>query len=299
MAQDLDTTLLRTFCAVAETASFSLTAQRVHRTQSAVSEQIKKLEAFAGCRLVARTTRRVALTAQGEDFLRMAKNVLYAVDSLSSAFGGDTLDGDISFGAPEDFATSYLPDIVSGFASEHPKVRLHVSCELTLDLIERLHRGERDLVVIKADPEKRLAGSETLWREDLVWIGRSQQDKYFAQVCADCERQGKPFPLISAPPPCVYRGRATQQLDRLGISWSNVYVSPSVAGALAAARAGLGYLVMPKAMVPTDLLALEPSDGWPMLQQAEICLLGQSGLSLQAQAFASFIREKARGLRAA
>jgi DNA-binding transcriptional LysR family regulator len=295
--RDLDTALLRTFCAVSESNSFSFAAQRVGRTQSAVSDQIKKLEVLAGTQLLVRTTRSVALTRQGEHFLLMARDVLRSVDALSTAFAPDKLEGSISFGAPEDFASAYLPDIISAFAAAHPKVRLHVTCELTLELVEKLRLGERDLVVIKTDPDNRLAGATPLWREDLVWIGRARPRKLFNTLFGHASASKATFPLISAPPQCVYRSRAVRALDNALVSWANVYVSPSIAGALAAVRAGLGFMVIPKTMVPSDLVIIGKESEWPSLQQAELCLLGIQHPTPQAKAFAKFIHENTLNAR--
>jgi DNA-binding transcriptional LysR family regulator len=95
--------------------------------------------------------------------------------------------------------------------------------------------------------------------------------------------------LVLSPAPCVYRGRTTGALDAAGVAWTGVFTSPSFAGCVAAVRAGLGYAVMPRTMVPPGLSVLE---GWPALAEAEIALLGAARLSPAAQALAAFIEER-------
>ena len=91
---DLDTGLLRTFLVLSETLSFSKTAVRVGRSQSAISAQLKKLEDLMGATLVERDTRRVALTGEGERLLGHAKQVVAATDAMIRRFRVDDLEGE-------------------------------------------------------------------------------------------------------------------------------------------------------------------------------------------------------------
>ena len=100
---------------------------------------------------------------------------------------------------------------------------------------------------------------------------------------------GRLLPLVLSPSPCVYRSRATRTLESAGVAWSGVFTSPSFAGQAAAVRAGLGYAVMPRAMVPTELTIQRD---WPELAEVEIALLGQARLSPAAAALAGFVEER-------
>ncbi|MEY4698336.1 MAG: hypothetical protein RIT14_2764 [Pseudomonadota bacterium] len=281
---DVDTSLLRTFVVLAETASFSRTGGRIGRSQSAVSGQIRKLEEIFGTRLLARDTRNVRLTAEGERLLAPARAMVAQADAMLARFRTPDIAGELRFGSPEDFASAYLPDILGVFAAAHPAVELHVTCQLTLPLVEEFEAGRQDLIVVKQDPARRYAGARALWRERLVWVAAPALDAEFARAGA-----GRPLPLVLSPAPCVYRSRATGALEGAGVAWTGVFTSPSFAGCSAAVRAGLGYAVMPRAMVPPGLSVLE---GWPPLAEAEIALLGAARLSPAAQALASFIDER-------
>lgn len=281
---DVDTAVLRTFLALAETGSFSRAGALVGRSQSAVSEQIRKLEGMCGRVLVERTTRRVQLTTQGEQFLQHARAMVAQADAMLARFRAPDLEGEVRFGSPEDFASAYLPDILAAFAVAHPAVELHVTCQLTLPLVEEFEAGAQDLIIVKQDPEQRYAGALPLWRERLVWVAAPGLVTAFAEA-----REGRALPLVLSPAPCVYRARATRTLERAGVRWRGVFASPSFAGQAAAVRAGLGYAVMPRAMVPQELAVL--SD-WPELAEVEIALLGQSRLSPATAALAGFIQAK-------
>lgn len=277
---DIDTQLLRTFVSLAETRSFSRTAGRVGRSQSAVSGQLAKLEAALGVRLFLRDTRNVALTSEGERLLPDARAMVAQADAMLARFREPDIAGLVRFGSPEDFASFYLPDILGVFAAAHPAVELHVTCQLTLPLIAEFEAGEHDLIVIKQDPAQPHPGARTLWRERLVWVTAPQFNG-----------TRRPVPLVLSPAPCVYRARAMGALEAAGWGWLGVYTSPSFAGAIAAVRAGLGATVMPEAMVPPGLIV---RDGWPPLAEAEIALLTLPRAPAAVQALAAFVAEKVR-----
>ncbi|MBA4350352.1 MAG: LysR family transcriptional regulator [Rhodobacter sp.] len=281
---DIDTSVLRTFLALAETGSFSRTGVLVGRSQSAVSEQIRKLEDMFGRVLLERTTRNVRLTTEGEKFLQHARTMVAQADAMLARFRAPDIEGEVRFGSPEDFASAYLPDILGVFAAAHPAVELHVTCQLTLPLVEDFEAGEQDLIIVKQDPERRYTSSRPLWRERLVWVAAASLAPSFTDAT-----RGRPLPLVLSPSPCVYRSRATRTLEGAGVTWSGVFTSPSFAGQAAAVRAGLGYAVMPRAMVPPELSVLRD---WPELAEVEIALLGQARLSPAAAALAGFIEER-------
>lgn len=272
-----DLALLRTVLALAETGSFTRTAARVLRTRSAVSAQIRRLEALPGSPLFARTTRRVLLTPAGERLLPHARAVVEAAGALVAAFRDGEVVGDVRLGCPEDVAGTDLPAILAEFARAHPRVRLHVGCDLTLHLVERFEAGAFDLVVIKQDPQAVLPGARLLRHEPLAWV---------AARALPAPLPGARLPLVLAPAPCVYRARAIAAAAAAGLAPDVVYASPSEAGQVAAVRAGLGATVLPRRRVPAGLAVLGP--GWPPLPEAAICLLATAWPTAAVEAFARF-----------
>jgi DNA-binding transcriptional LysR family regulator len=261
---NLDIDLIRAFVAVAEAKSFTRAGARLGRTQSTVSLQIKRLEDQVNAELFARDPRRVVLTAQGEGFLVQARRIIRLNDEIIGEMFEHALEGEVRFGAPEDFATTHLPSILGDYARAYPHVSLSVTCDLTLKLIEKMQQGELDLALIKREPVGADMGVR-VWREKLVWVGAGD----------DVVHDGAPVPLVVAPSPCVYRKRATAALDAVGRSWRIAYTSPSLAGQNAALRAGLGFTVLPTEMVPDDLYRF-PAGVFPHLVDAEIALIRAS-----------------------
>lgn len=268
---NLDLDLVRTFVTIAAMGSFTRAATRLGRQQSTISLQIQRLEEVLRYRLIDRSPRSMRLTAQGETFLVHARRLLDLNDEVMADIAEPAMQGVVRLGTPEDFATRHLPDILARFAHTYPGVALEVTCDLTLNLLERFRVGAFDLALIKRERAFD-AGGKRVWREPLVWV---QGDRDFTSG------EDK-LPLVVSPSPCVYRKRAIEALDRVRRPWRVSYTCGSLAGSLAAVKAGLGMTVLPKDMVPAGLHMI---DGKPMpnLKDTEIALLQAEQLSLPAQ----------------
>ena len=272
----LDSISLKSFIAIAETGSFSKAASMVGRTQSALSLQIQKLERNLGCELFDRGGRKATLTDQGEIFLGYARRIILLQLEVYSRLKEPEVEGEIRLGTPEDFATHYLPDVLAAFRKQHPRVQLNVDCDLTLNLMSSFQQEKFDLILVKRDPQ-RVKGGTKVWREPLVWAGTtSWQDQ-------------KPLPLVVSPKPCIYRARALAALDRAKIPWRISYVSPSLAGTLAAVKAGLGVTVLPQNMLPYGVHSIRNELKLPQLADAEIALIKREGISKAAEMLAVHI----------
>lgn len=260
---DLDIDLLRTFVTVVETRSFTRAADLLGRTQPAVSLQVRRLETQLGSPLIDRTGRSVAVTTEGAALLPQARRLLRLNDEIVSTLGEGDLEGEVRFGAPEDVATQHLPRILGAFARNHPRIRLSVTCDFTANLLDQMSRGMLDLALIKREPVGPEVGA-SVWREPLVWV--AQDASLGAQ---------SPLPLIVAPAPDIYRKRALAALQTAGIAFRPAFTSPSLAGQMAALRAGLGVSVLPAAMIPRDLVAVGAP--LPPLPDSEIALVTAGG----------------------
>ncbi|NIQ14883.1 MAG: LysR family transcriptional regulator, partial [Candidatus Dadabacteria bacterium] len=246
--------------------------------------------------LFERNKRNVRLTPDGEKLRSYASQLISLSDNLISQFKEPDVEGNINFGSPEDFATYYMPDILSDFVHSHPKVVLNVNCDLTLTLIKDFEKKKYDLIIIKQEPGNIYHGAKPLWREQLVWASSDPKDlsrTFKKSVNAYCKDSGY-LPLVLSPPPCVYRQRAIETLDRIGVPWKVTYTSQSFAGSIAAVKAGLGLglTVLPRNMLPETLIPLELQRGWPRLKDAEICLLTKSKITPAAQTMIEFIRNR-------
>ncbi|MFZ5706527.1 MAG: LysR substrate-binding domain-containing protein [Pseudomonadota bacterium] len=282
MLRNLDLDLLRCFVTIADAGSFTRAGERLGRTQSTISLQVKRLEDMLGRSLIHRTSRSLQLTSEGQRLLGTARKLLLLNDKAVAEIFEPDIAGAVRLGVPEDFATAHLPTVLAQFTEAHPLVELEVTCDLTLNLLERFHSGAFDLVLVKREPTlATTVGGMRVWREPLVWVARDRS-------AADGKET---LPLIVSPQPCVYRKRAIDALEALGRPWRIAYTSTSLAGAQAAVRAGLGVTVLPREMVPETLLPVGPEAGLPALADTEIALLEAAGISDTAHKLSQHIVE--------
>ena len=274
----LDLDLLRCFVTIAETESFTRAGDRLGRTQSTVSLQVKRLEDQLGRTVFERTPRSLKLTPSGERLLGPARQLLRLNDAVIAQLFEPDMTGRVRIGVPEDFATAHLPGVLSAFTEAHPLVELELTCDLTLNLLDRFHHGAFDLVLVKREPSAPLEGVR-VWREPLVWVARDEL------AVAELDT----VPLVVSPEPCVYRKRAIDALDAVGRRWRVAYTSTSLAGSQSAVNAGLGVTVLPRAMVPPYLTAIGVESQLPPLYDTEMALIEAAGLSETAHRLAQHI----------
>lgn len=277
-ARNLNLDLLRCFVTIAELGSFTRAGERLGRTQSTISLQIKRLEDQLGRSVFVRTARSFALTSEGVRLLGRARQLLRLNDATLAELYEPDMAGAVRLGVPEDFATEHLPAVLSQFAEAHPLVELEVTCDLTLNLLAKFSADAFDLVLVKREPSAPLEGTR-VWREPLVWVARDRQ------AIQDLET----IPLVVSPEPCVYRKRATDALDAIGRKWRVAYTSTSLAGCQSAVKAGLGITVLPREMMPSFLTAITGDPGLPPLYDTEIALIEAPGISGTAAKLAQHI----------
>lgn len=279
-----DTITLQCFLAVAETGSFTRAADRVGRTQSAVSQQVARLEELLGKPLFLRG-KTLRLTSEGELFLSYARQIFALHREVMDRFKEPELEGEVRFGLPEDFASVFLSEVLVDFARIHPRVLLKVECDLTLNLFEQFKRGNLDLVLVKMNRPQDFPNGLEVWSEKLEWVGDAA---LFA-----APDPAKPLPLVLSPQPCVYRARAIAALEEAGMKWRLVFSSPSYAGTIAAVKAGLGVTVLPRTMIPEPLHAL-PRQVFPELSDTHVSLLKHQAGNAVINSFEEFVLKKLR-----
>src|SRR5579871_6855214 len=168
----LDSDQLKTFIAIVETGSFTRAADVVHKTQSAVSMQMKRLEERIGKPIFARDGRASKLTEDGERLLDYAQRIVKlnaeAVNSIANA----TLSGRVRLGVPDDYADRYLPDIMARFSRAYPGVELTVVCEPSVALVDRIDANELDLAIVTNCDGNRV--SEVFRLERLLWVSSNR-----------------------------------------------------------------------------------------------------------------------------
>jgi DNA-binding transcriptional LysR family regulator len=282
MQTAIETDLLRAFVAVADSGGFTRAAAVLHRTQSAVSMQIKRLEESVGTPLFQRNGRTVHLTRDGEGLLGYARRILSLNDEALASIAQTRVEGAVRLGCMDDYATCVLPDILARFAADQPLVYVEVHTGLTQHMLK--HVGERyDLLLAM---HKRGTGSgEVLREEPAVWGGSPTHDVGSLD----------PLPLALAPQGCLFREWALVALDRKGRRWRMAYMSPSMGAVDSAVASGLAVSVFKAGTLPKRLRALGPRDGLPALPVAEIALHRAARQSSRAAArLGDFIVESLR-----
>jgi len=258
---------------------FTRAGERIGRTQSTVSLQIKKLEDAIGRPLFIRNGRELLLTADGEILIVYARQLLQIAEEARSRLLEPELAGVVRLGTTEDFANFYLSDVLASFTIAHPQVSLDVKCNFSFPLLEGFSKGEFDIVLVKREPSGP-SGGVSVWRDVLVWVSAPK-------LVLDT---AKPIPLALVSAPDVFRKRALESLQTAKRDWRIVYTSLSSEGLLAAVHAGLGVSVMSKDMVPDGLKVLTEEHGLPRLADTEIALYRAPGrLSRAAELLAEQI----------
>jgi DNA-binding transcriptional LysR family regulator len=260
MIQKLDFTVLSAFVAVVETGSFRGASERLSRTQSAVSVQIRRLEDRVGARLIQRYPGNVKLTVYGERLLPYAKRLVDQAMEATSALHAPELAGEIRLGVPEWFAIQRRQSVFSRFMRANPKVYLNIRVDVSSQLRDAVSTEDLDLALAIRDTEDDMR--PVVHSEPLLWVVGKDQPL----------RIGEEMPLALFDPPCPYRAIAMRTLGQCGWSWRETFTSSSVASVTNAVRAGMGLSVFPESAVTDDLRVLGSNDGFPDLPRTELAI---------------------------
>ncbi|WP_284895533.1 MULTISPECIES: LysR family transcriptional regulator [Burkholderia] len=279
LGRSLEIDLLRSFVVIAEVRSLSRAAARVGRTQSALSQQMRRLEESIDQPLFQRTGRGVVLTHPGERLLVHAQRILRQHDEAMADLCGTGLSGSIRFGCPDDYAAVFLPPLLRQFSSQHPLAIVEVVCGPTPRLLEQLDKRAVDLAMISLPDDG--STDDVIRREQLVWIGYPGLDA----------AQFDPLPLALSDPDTLDHIAACDALHRAGRDYRVAYASSSLAGLTALVRSGQAFAVMTQTAVPADLAILAGDRGLPPLPAVGITLrFDRKRPSHLTAAFAEHIR---------
>ncbi|MBI5112994.1 LysR substrate-binding domain-containing protein [Rhodoplanes serenus] len=257
----LDVDQLRTFVVIAETGSFTRAAEVVHKTQSAVSMQMKRLEERIERPLFVRDGRVSKLTEDGERLLDYARRIVKLNVEAVAAFGSEELTGRVRLGVPDDYADRYLPDIMARFSRVYPGVELTVFCEPSIELLGRVERNEIDIAIVTSSGVHR--ASEIFRQERLLWVTSSRHATHL----------DTPLPLALGRPTCQWRAAAIDGLDSMGRAHRLLFSSGNAGAISAAVLAGLAVSVLPTSGLRPGMRVLTPAEGFPELAPCRIGLL--------------------------
>ncbi|MCQ4314356.1 LysR family transcriptional regulator [Pseudomonas stutzeri] len=255
--QDLQIDWLKCFVAVVDAGSLSGAAPEVHRSQSAVSMQLKKLESALGCQLMVRGARQHQLTPEGQLLLGYARRLLDLHAETQAAFHGDELAGRIRLGVPDDYAARYLTPALKRFAPHHGAVEIELNCEQSTALIPRVERGDLDLALVSRDHPRH---GTLLFHEPMVWVGSAQFEVW----------RRDPLPIAVYEDTSLARRSALNSLTLQGRRYKVVYNSSSLAGQIAAVESGLAVAVLTQCSAPGHLEILDSKHGLGPLEPMEV-----------------------------
>lgn len=276
----LDLDLLKTLVAIAETGSFSAAATVVHRTPSAVSMQVKKMEDLLGRAVFVRDSRSVALTADGAFLLEHARRMLALNRDALARFVQPDVKGVVRLGATDDAAERYLPGMLRRFADSHPCITVDAVVDGSSRMIDMVRRGRLDLTLITCDAGFDDTGAEILLRERLVWA-----------MCRNgVAAEQTPLPLSVWDQGCPWREAGIKRLDAGNRPWRLAFQSAHTSGQRAAILADLAVAPIPVASLGGDIVEVPDRFGLPKLPDYALGLIVAPDPTPAVQAAADHLR---------
>lgn len=250
---NLNLTALRTFITGVEAGSFAIAADRMGRSTSAVSAQLKNLESQIGMPLTKKAGRGLALTESGEKLLSYGRRLIELNDEAIHAMRAPDLEGWVRVGLQEDFGECLLPGILGRFARAHPKVRIEGRIARNKELREKIANGQLDLALAWSDVAI-FSHSEKLADIPLCWLASRNGVQFLKQ------NRDVSVPLIALEAPCLLRSIACDSLDRRGMAWNIAFESSSLSGLWSATDAGLGIALRTRFGKPENVQPLDPEE---------------------------------------
>ncbi|OLP56592.1 LysR family transcriptional regulator [Rhizobium rhizosphaerae] len=257
----LELDVLKTFVAIAETGNFTNAAERVHRTPSAVSMQIKKLEEMLNGALFLRDARSVSLTPRGEVLLTYARRLLALNNETVARFLLPDLNGSVRLGVVDDIAEWVLPNVLKAFAQCYPNIMVDVRIANS-GVLRKLVDERRIDIAIYNQCCGNTDGSELLLRETLVWAGARCGSAYLRD----------PLPVSMWDDGCPWRVSAVKALEKAGRAYRIALLSAHTSAQKAALRADLAVAPLPRYLLSSELVALGEADGMPPLDDNQIAM---------------------------
>ena len=259
MIKNIDTDLLRTFVAINDQGGFLKAGNRLGRSQSAVSMQMKRLEEICDIPLFTRVGRQMKLTPGGEKLLSYARKLVLMHDQALDSLKQSEVEGIARLGVMGDYATNVLPNIISAFIDRYPNIQVEITTGFTTELIGNLG-SSFDLVL--ATQQIGTTGGEVLKLETTHWAYAADRE------LPDLDD----IPLAVLPSGNMFRDWALKTLDEAAIGWRIVYTSTSIAAVEAAAEAGIALTVVKQGSKREGLRLLDDIPELPRLPGTEIAL---------------------------
>jgi len=282
-----DLELLRSFVSVVDSGGFTRAGERVHKTQSTVSQQIRRLEEDVGRPLLDRSGRTVVPTEDGERLLSYARRLLLLAEEARDVLARPADEGAVRLGIPEDFAAYRLPELLASFTRARPGLRLDVRADQSKHLQRDLDRRDLDLALLKRSAGEK--GAIAVWPERVHWVTSRAHPVNLS--CAS-------IPLIGFPAGCLYRAGAIHAIETAGRAWHMAYSSSSLAGIQAAVAAGLGLSILSEIAIQPGHRILTAKQGFAPIDETEMALVASPDASPATLRLADRLAEFCDGVQA-
>lgn len=249
----LDLELLRSLCAIASHGSFGAAAVQLGRTQSAVTQQMQRLEEQVGHALFEKQGRGKRLTEHGQRLLAYARQLMALNDEALRVLQQGDLQGHLRIGAPHDVADTVLPPLLAEVVRNWPMLQVSIQVGRSPFLTDALRRGEIDMAISNRVEEEferlMLRSYPTVW------------------LCAAdyVHHRDRPIPLVMVDGPSIFRTLGQEALEAAGIAYTQRYTTSNLIGIRAALRAGMGVTARGVEQLDATLRVLGPNDGMPPL----------------------------------
>jgi DNA-binding transcriptional LysR family regulator len=276
---NLDTAQLRIFAAVAELRSFTKASERLSRVQSAISQQIQRLESQVGFELFIRDRKGLRITVKGEALLGFALKMLAINDQAVLSLLREIPAGRLRIGTSDTYATCFFSEILRESSRIYPGLEIEVHCGYSRDIWTQYEQHQLDLALTQCCPSG--YDSELVHVEPLRWVCAKGSNIY----------QNNPIPLALFTEGCADRNIAIEALTSVQKNYCINFHSTSHAGILAAVRSGCSVSALLASTAAPDLRTLSRADGFPSLENLEISMAYHDhGESSLASCFAEIVR---------
>jgi DNA-binding transcriptional LysR family regulator len=245
---------LRTIVAVAHHRSFTKAAEELFLAQSAISQQLSRLEAEIGIQIFRRSSRSVELTEEGKVILAHAKRVLAEFDEMQGEMEALTgvMRGTVRIGGIYPFGPYDLYGVLAEYRERYPGVAIHMVEDTQDEMLAMLRSDELDCAFASVDPDT--IGSEfagtLLWEEEFVVV--SELDHPFAARPGLIWEDLIDEDLIAYRDNSALRRRFESTIGRRGIAPHNAFVCTEMSAVRALAAKGLGVAVLPRSIAELD-----------------------------------------------
>lgn len=228
-----DPRLLRAFVTIFESGSFTAAADKLHLTQSTISQQLARLEESVGHSLIDRTSRPLQLTASGEYLIGYAQRILTLQQEAEAVLKDPAGSVPIRIGLPEDMMSTAMAEIFGMFAQAHRSIRLDVTSGLSRNLTKRYRNGELDIIIVKEPAAS--ADCYASFPEEMAWF----ESENTTTPMSD------PIRLVTFPQGGLYRDEMFETLERERRRWYIAFTGSSLESVLVSVETGLGISLLP------------------------------------------------------